>query len=188
MPRLHQVRYGSLGMIGGFVAADATRYGRGTRVVLRSDRGLELGQVLSPPEGDDPEGETAGLVLRAVTPEDELLEARLQKNRDRAYEACAAKIAEHGLPAALMDVEQLFDGQTLAFYFLGETTPELTAITDELAEAYEAQAQIRKFAETLLAGCGPDCGTGEAGGCGSCATGCAVADACGVRGRAARAP
>ena len=55
-------------------------------------------------------------------------------------------------------------------------TPELDALTAELAEVYEAKAQFRKFAETLTAGCGPHCGTeAEGGGCGSggCST-CAV--------------
>ena len=50
----------------------------------------------------------------------------------------------------------------------------------ELAELYEAEVQIRRFAETLTNGCGPGCGTDEAtgGGCGSCSTGCAVAGTC----------
>jgi hypothetical protein len=77
-----------------------------------------------------------------------------------------------------MDVEQLFDGRTLAFYFLGEITPEIEAMTEELAELYEAQVQVRKFADTLTTGCGPGCGTEEAGGCKTCATGCAVAGLC----------
>ncbi len=82
-----------------------------------------------------------------------------------------------------MDVEHLFDGRTLWFYFLGEITPELSSITDELAELYEAQVQFRRFAETLTAGCGPGCGTEDAQGqgCQSCGTGCAIAGACGTR-------
>ena len=80
-----------------------------------------------------------------------------------------------------MDVEHLFDGQSLYFYFLGEVTPELDAITGELAEIYETKVQFRKFAETLVKGCGPDCGTEDAAGngCGTggCAT-CAAASAC----------
>jgi len=80
-----------------------------------------------------------------------------------------------------MDVEHLFDGQTLVFYFLGEMTPELESLTSELAELYETHVQFRKFAETVTAGCGPDCGTEEAGGCTTCATGCAVAGACSTR-------
>jgi hypothetical protein len=46
----HLVRYGLLGHVGRFAAVDAMRYPRRTRVVLRSLRGLEVGEVLSSPE------------------------------------------------------------------------------------------------------------------------------------------
>jgi hypothetical protein len=93
-------------------------------------------------------------------------------------------VAERGLQAVLVDVEHLFDGQSLYFYFLGETPPEIDALTAELAGVYEAKAQLQKFADTLTAGCGPKCGTGEAEGCGSVNGGCsscAVAGACGTK-------
>ena len=94
-------------------------------------------------------------------------------------------LAEHKLPAVLVDVEHLFDGQGLFFYFLGDVPPEVEAYTGRLAEAYETKVQFRKFTETLIEGCGPGCGTEEAkgqGGCDSC-TSCAVASACGTKRR-----
>jgi cell fate regulator YaaT (PSP1 superfamily) len=174
----HFVRVGILGSVGRFSAADSQRYPRGARVVCRTARGLEVGEVLSLAEaaGQQP---CDGTLLRRVTVEDDLLLARLEKNRDDAFRACASRLAERGLPAVLVDVEHLFDGQSLYFYFLGETPPELDALTTELAGVYEATAQIEKFAETLIAGCGPHCGTEEAAGCGSVCTSCAVVGACG---------
>lgn len=78
----------------------------------------------------------------------------------------------------LLEVEQLFDGRTLYFHFLGETNPEVEAITEELADAYEQQVRSRHFAKLLSEGCGPDCGTKAGGGCsGGCAV-CVVAAAC----------
>src|SRR6185369_4710142 len=124
--------------------------------------------------------ELDGQVLRRVTIEDNLLIARLEKNRLEAYLACTDRLAERGIPAILLDVEHLFDGRSLYFYFLGDTTPELDALTAELAEVYEAKAQLQKFADTLTAGCGPNCGTEEGGGCGTggCST-CSGLSACG---------
>ena len=115
----------------------------------------------------------------------QLLEARLAKNREQAYDACARRIAELGLPTVLLDVEHLFDGRTLVFYFLGDITSELEAMTVELAELYDAQARFREFAKAVEEGCGPGCGTDQATGrgCSSCATGCAVAGACGTHAR-----
>ena len=173
-----------MGQVGRFAAVDAVRYPRHSRVIVRTRRGLEVGSVLTEPDDRD-DGRTFadGDILRGMTVEDDLLEARLETHRHEAYEACASLLAEHRLPAVLVDVEHLFDGQGLFFYFLGEVPPELESYTGRLAETYEAKVQFRKFTETLIEGCGPGCGTEEAkgqGGCDAC-TSCAVAGACGTK-------
>jgi cell fate regulator YaaT (PSP1 superfamily) len=175
----HLVRWGTLGFVAAFSATDAARYPRGARVVVRTTRGLELGEILTP-LADDSTAPHEGAILRGMTDQDQLLETRLVKNRDEAYAACREKLAQRGLDVALMDVEHLFDGRSLIFYFLGEQPPELARLTEELADAYDAQVQFRAFADAVVAGCGPDCGTENAAGCGSCGTGCAVAAACSV--------
>ncbi len=182
MGRFHLIRVGALGHVGRFAAIDAIRYPRGARVIVRTERGLEIGEVLAPPVGDQ-SVEADGAILRGMTAEDQLLEARLNRNRQAAYEACQRRVEELGLSVTLMEVEHLFDGQSLVFYFLGEQPPELQTVTSELAEIYDAQVQFRAFADTLAHGCGPDCGTEVAAGqgCSSCSTGCAIAGACGTR-------
>jgi hypothetical protein len=57
-----------------------------------------------------------------------LLYARLEKHRHAAYRACAALLAEHSISAVLVDVEHLFDGQGLFFYFLGDVPPAKLAL------------------------------------------------------------
>jgi len=184
MPRFHLVRVGAMGQVGRFAAVDGVRYPRHCRVVVRTRRGLEVGDVLAPPdERDDGPAHADGELLRGVTVHDELLQTRLEKHRQEAYADCAKMLAECGVQTVLIDVEHLFDGQGLFFYFLGDVTPDLEAYTARLAETYETKVQFRKFTETLIEGCGPGCGTEEAkgqGGCDSC-TSCAVASACGTR-------
>ncbi len=184
MSRYHLVRVGAMGQVGRFTSVDAKRYPRHSRVIVRTRRGLEVGEVLSPPDNrDDVRTFADGDLLRGVTVQDDLLQTRLEKNRQEAYAACSAMLAESGFSAVLVDVEHLFDGQGLFFYFLGDVTPELESYTERLAETYEAKVQFRKFTETLIEGCGPGCGTEEAkgqGGCDSC-TSCAVSGACGSR-------
>lgn len=191
MSYLHLVRVGALGHVGRFAAVDAVRYPRGARVVARTARGLEIGQVLSSAGDDGVWAEPDGAILRGLTVEDELLHERLTRHRERAYQACSARLADLGLPVALMDVEHLFDGQTLVFYFLGETSPALEALTSELAELYESKVQFRRFAETAMNGCGPGCGTEEAAGVGcgtSCGTACAISAACGSKAETGHRP
>jgi cell fate regulator YaaT (PSP1 superfamily) len=173
-----------MGQIGRFSAVDALRYPRHSRVVVRTKRGLEVGDVLSPPDdGDDSRAFADGEILRGMTVQDDLLQARLEKHRQDAYDACARMLNDSGVTAMLVDVEHLFDGQGLFFYFLGDVPPEVEAYTERLALTYEAKVQFRKFTETLIEGCGPGCGTEEAkgrGGCDAC-TSCAVAGACGTK-------
>jgi cell fate regulator YaaT (PSP1 superfamily) len=184
MSRYHLIRVGALGQVGRFAAVDAVRYPRHSRVIVRTRRGLEIGEVLAPPDDrDDGRAFADGDLLRGMTVEDELLHARLEKHRHDAYRACTTLLAEKKLSAVLVDVEHLFDGQGLFFYFLGEVPADLEAYTQRLAEAYETKVQFRKFTETLIEGCGPGCGTEEArgqGGCDSCSS-CAVAGACGTK-------
>ena len=178
----HIVRYSLLGQVGHFVATDAVHYPRHARVVLRSRRGLEVGEVLASPEAGDAQVSIDGQILRRMTVEDELLEARLEKHRHEAFQACSALLSEHDVTATLMDVEHLFDGAGLFFYFLGEVPREAEDLTEQLTATYETTVEFRRFAETLSEGCGPGCGTEAAmgqGGCESC-TSCAVASACGV--------
>lgn len=179
----HVVRYGLLGHVGRFTAVDAMRYARRTRVVVRSPRGLEVGEVLAGPDDNSLSGDAAGQILRRMSVQDDLLAARLDRRRHEALAACDRLLADAGVSAALVDVEHLFDGEGLYFYFLGDPPPAATDVTRQLAETYEAAVEFRKFAETLSEGCGPGCGAEEAkgqGGCESC-TSCAVAAACGTK-------
>lgn len=183
----HLVRYSLLGNVGHFTAAEAVRYPRRSRVIVRSDRGLEVGTVLAEPEEASRLVEITGQILRRMTVEDELLEARLEKHRHKAFTACADLLAEHNVPASLVDVEHLFDGEGLYFYFVGEVPPAAERLAQELANTYETTVEFRKFVDTLTEGCGPGCGTEEAmgqGGCSTCTT-CAVATACGSKKKAA---
>jgi len=169
-----------MGLVGQFFAVDQVNYRRGMRVVVRTVRGIESAEVLAAPDGWSDPADVDGQILRSMTVEDELLAERLERKRDDAFVACTKLLTDRGLSATLIDVEHLFDGQGLYFYFMGEVAPEVDACTAELAEAYEATVQFRKYTETLLEGCGPGCGTEEAmgqGGCSSC-TSCAVASAC----------
>lgn len=179
MARSHLVRVGALGHVGRFASLDAIRYQRAARVIVRTSRGLETGEILAPGE-DVHRNQTDGLILRGMTVEDELLQGRLDKYKHRAFEACAKRIAELRLPVTLMDVEHLFDGRSLFFYFLGDPPRELDNMLAELTELYDANVQFRRFSDTLTAGCGPDCGTKD-GGCGDSCGSCAISGACGVK-------
>jgi cell fate regulator YaaT (PSP1 superfamily) len=166
-----------MGHIGRFSPAEPILFPRGARVICRTQRGLEIGEVVAPVMRD---AAPDGTLLRGATPQDELIAARLQRYRDEAFQACAELLQQHELAVRLIDVEHLFDGQSLYFYFLGEATMALDAITAQLAGLYTAKVQFERFHDALTSGCGPGCGTESASnGCGTsgCAS-CAVSSAC----------
>ncbi len=163
-----------MGWVGPFRSALGSGFARGTDVVCRTVRGVEVGQIVTDEPFDaDREG---GEILRPLSDEDRLVQKRLERYRARAIAACDAKLQELGLAATLLDAELTFDGTQLFFYFLGEPPPQIEQITGELSEIYQAKIHYRRFAETLRNGCGPDCGTKD-GGCSS--TSCA---SCGAHG------
>lgn len=178
--REHFVRVGVLGQVGRFTSVDAVSYPRGVRVVCRTARGLEIGEVLGPAQMQSHRNTNSGdgTILRGVTVEDDLLLARLERNRQAAFDACTKRLSNVDCPAILVDVEHLFDGQSLFFYFLGEVPVAVEQLTGELAECYETEVQFRGFTEAVEQGCGPDCGTDNAAGCGDSCGSCAVAAAC----------
>lgn len=175
------MKIGLLGHVGQFSSADGRIYARNAEVVCRTNRGLEVGVVLCPLESDGARFEPDGTVLRQVTPDDRLIISRIDRFRDRAFAACNRLISRHHPSAVLVDVEHLFDGQSLYFYFLGEVPDEVHELTGQLADEYEKKVRFRKFTETLASGCGPECGTGTAGcGSGSCGS-CTLKENCGAK-------
>ena len=168
----HLVKIGLMGVVGKYQSPDFTLFPRDAQVICRTNRGLEFGEVICSLD-QETELEPDGQILRQVGSEDRLILERLERHRDKAFDACQKLIQQRGLPGVLVDVEHLFDGESVFFYFLGEVDPQTEALTNDLAETYERKVRFKKFAETLANGCGPDCGTGESkcstGGCGSCA-------------------
>ncbi len=178
----HLVRTGLMGVVGRFDGGGFKHYRRDAQVIVRTERGLEFGHVICHLDDGQPSGlPVSGQILRRATSEDRLMLERLDRYRNQAFEACERLIQQRRLRGTLVDVEQTFDGQSIFFYFLGEVSPELESLTDELGKLYERKVRFRKFSETLANGCGPNCGTGDSGcgssGCGSCAS----SGGCGVR-------
>ena len=172
------VRTGILGAVRRGYAADGS-YPQGRRVVVRDDGALRMGQVLAPcrrPAGLD---EASVTIVRPATVEDELLAGRLERRQAEAVASCQAYLRERGVRACLLDAEYALDGSQLWFYFLGEAPDENEDLLAELARRHGVAIELASFVRTLTEGCGPDCGSADAAGCGDggCSV-CSLAAAC----------
>lgn len=177
------VRIGSLGEVHSARSGRSLR--RGQRVLVRTDRGVELAEVLGPrgnrTASPDPEAKPPCQVLRVTTREDELLIQRLLRHKREAVETCQKALAESGSKTLLLDVDQLFDGGTLVMHFLGELDETAETITQQVARNYESIVRTEHFANLLTDGCGPGCGTEESSGCGGQCAGCSARIVCHTR-------
>ncbi len=193
------VRIGSWGEIARCRSSVGATYRRGARVICRTPRGLEVGQVTAAESSlagasAAPQGAHATdlsvpiTILRATTADDELLISRLERHRRDAMQECRRCLSAAGSSAVLLEVDQVFDAGTLIFYFLSPPEPTDEELVRRLAERYESRVRSGHFAKLLATGCGPGCGTKDCGtddatgsggsrGCsGSCAV-CVVAKA-----------
>jgi cell fate regulator YaaT (PSP1 superfamily) len=157
------VRHGAMRFLGEFDPADET-YARGQEVVVRTERGLELGEVLCPatPRAVELLAEpTRGRILRTLTPEDRAGRDRLQAQEEKELETCSKFVAQRKLQMELVDVEHLFGGERIIFYFLAEKRVDFRELVKDLARTYQTRIEMRQIGvrdeAKLLADYG-DCG------------------------------
>ena len=120
------VRYGLAGRVSWF-AADEPAPGRGEAVVLRTPRGMELGEVLKAEPSKARAGEdSVGVfrVLRPADPADLERAAEAGRLRDARFDLCRRIVDEEGWPLELVDVEPLLDLSTVLHVLpLGDLDP-----------------------------------------------------------------
>jgi cell fate regulator YaaT (PSP1 superfamily) len=150
--------------LGDYEAGPDIACGRGAQVVVRSDRGLEAGEVLceAAPQALDLIAEpTRGQVVRVMTPDDLQSLQRLRERSRQEFDTAARCIANRRLPMALVDVEHLFGGERLVFYFLAEKRVDFRELVKDLAREFQTRIEMRQIGvrdeAKLLADYG-DCG------------------------------
>jgi cell fate regulator YaaT (PSP1 superfamily) len=181
MDHAYVVRYGLMSRVGRF-AAECEMYERGQTVVVRSARGLELGEVLvkagaggESNELDlDAHPESAPRVLRLAGADDLDRARQLASDRPSRLAACEQVFTDGVWPLQLLDVEPLLDGSRTVLHYLGPHRLDASGLLqafrercglDVLLEPAGIDASDEPADEPEAAhGCG-SCGSG--GGCGS---------------------
>jgi cell fate regulator YaaT (PSP1 superfamily) len=138
MPSKLLVRHGAMRFLGEFAPAAGVEAKRADTVIIRSERGIEAGEVLcqATPQAIAviPEP-THGDLLRVATPEDRAKLKQLGELREMDYSAGTRLIATHKLPMQLVDVERIFGGERIVFYFLSENRVDFRELAQEAHRA-----------------------------------------------------
>jgi cell fate regulator YaaT (PSP1 superfamily) len=164
MAQRYVVRYGRMRFLGEYTGLVGHDHARGQQVVVRSDRGTELGDVLCPVSectsrflGDAPQGE----ILRVATQEDRDREARLAQDREPVFATCQELIAKRRLQMNLVDLEMIYGRERVVFYYLAEKRVDFRELVKDLARVLRTRIEMRQIGvrdeAKLLADYG-DCG------------------------------
>lgn len=139
-------------------------YRRGMEVIVRSNRGLEVGQVLCEARDDalshldDP---PTGQILREVSGDDANQVNHLDASRRQNIETCQKHVDKLGLEMKLVDIEQLFGGERMVVFYLAEERVDFRELVKLLASEFQTRIEMKQIGvrdeAKLLADYG-DCG------------------------------
>lgn len=139
-------------------------YRRGMRVIARTPRGLEAGEVLTAANErvlDQLENPPSGNIQREMTENDENELSHIAQTTAEEAEKCFEIIREFDLPMDLVDVERLFGGERMVVYYLSESRVDFRELVKRLAHEFQTRVEMRQIGvrdeAKLLADYG-DCG------------------------------
>jgi cell fate regulator YaaT (PSP1 superfamily) len=142
------VRHGRMRLLGAFVPAMGVSARRGDTVVIRTERGQEIGEVLCPatPEALSaiPDA-TKGDILRVAVAEDRAKLAHLADVEKKEFAAAEKLIASHRLAMQLVDVEHVFSGERIIFYFLAESRVDFRELVRSMAREFHTRIELRQI-------------------------------------------
>lgn len=158
------IRYGAMRFLGVFSARTKDAFSRDDQVIIRTKRGLEVGQVLceatdqATSQLSDP---TFGTIMRGVSEEDLRQTEHMQGDATREMETVRRLIREMDLPMQLVDIEHLFGGERVIVYYLAESRVDFRELVKALASELQTRIEMRQIGvrdeAKLLADYG-DCG------------------------------
>lgn len=158
------VRYGAMRLLGIFPSCNEQQHARETEVIVRTDRGLEAGQVLCEATSRGAEGlkeVPQGLILRTMTTNDAHEQSRIHHQEREEFQVCLRCIRQLGLEMELVDVEHVFGGERVIVYYLAEGRVDFRELVKMLAGEFQTRIEMRQIGvrdeAKLLADYG-DCG------------------------------
>ena len=179
------VRYGRMNALGFFEHNEIEIPKLHTQVVVKTDRGLEVGQIvgqLNSYKGgqfklredqvreyfDNSEIDLCpshvGKFIRFATSADISEERHLQKIAQEEVEFCRKIVKEMDLPMKIVDAEHVFGGERIVFYFIADGRVDFRELVKRIAQEYQTRIEMRQIGsrdEAKLLGdlesCGQQC-------------------------------
>lgn len=160
------VRFGVTRMVGEFPYRGDAKPGCGSKIVVRTFRGVEVGEMLTSTcpnagcsksvtrkemleyiensGGRDYPFYNQGRALRVATVEDMNRQSQLEGQRRDLVKSARARVAELGLPMKVVEAEPILGGERLTFYFTSEERIDFRELARVLAEDHKARIELRQ--------------------------------------------
>jgi cell fate regulator YaaT (PSP1 superfamily) len=158
------VRYGVMRKMGVMSSRGSDAFERTDRVIARTDRGLEVGEILCEATDEamaalrDP---SRGQILRKMSAEDANELAHMKSHESDEFETCQKYVEKSGLPMQMVDIEHVFGGERIVVYYLAEGRVDFRDLVKMLASEFQTRIEMRQIGvrdeAKLLADYG-DCG------------------------------
>jgi len=135
----------------------------GDKVIVETVRGYEIGTIAVANKRVEPDNKFMPLspVIRPATEEDIVRQAENKEKEKAALKICEEKIAKHGLPMSLVDVEYTFDNNKIIFCFVAEGRIDFRELVKDLASVFKTRIELRQIGvrdETKIVGALGVCG------------------------------
>jgi cell fate regulator YaaT (PSP1 superfamily) len=160
------VRFGVMKLVGEFPYSVDAKPGCGSRLVIRTHRGIELGEMLTSTcpnagcsksvsrkemlqyiehsGGRDYPFFNQGKVLRLATAEDLSRQAQLDAARPALVQEARERAGELGLRMKIVDAEPILGGERLTFYFNAEERVDFRELVSTLAATHHTRIEMRQ--------------------------------------------
>lgn len=176
------VRYGRMNALGFFEHRESKISKTQSRVVIKTSRGLELGHLVGQltayrggqlkltdeqiqdyfEDSDiDFTPTQAGKFVRYATSDDISEERHLRKIAKEEMEHCKRFVKEMDLPMKIVDVEHVFGGERIIFYFMSDGRVDFRELVKKIAQEYQTRIEMRQIGsrdEAKLLGDVENCG------------------------------
>jgi len=166
------VQYGRSAFVGKFATEGESPFARGSRVVVQSPRGLELGTLLGPAKyagGFD--AASGGTLIRVANAGDENAADQTEVLARRILSAAEAA----GFPVTFLDCEMMLDGRGVILHAVPYEHCNLDPLLAALSEQFETAVRLMNIAAMPTMKDPPEpkasCSSGNCGSGGGCSTG-----------------
>jgi cell fate regulator YaaT (PSP1 superfamily) len=123
-------------------AIDVTQ---GDRVVVDTERGPGIGQVVrSPRERRETDGSLLPIKRKASDDDLAALE-RIHQKEAEAFRFCVNRIAERTMPMKLVQVEYQFDSSKAVFFFTADGRVDFRDLVKDLAHTFHTRIEMRQI-------------------------------------------